>query len=262
MALERKVDSLTDIPEAIHEYYTEQEDGTFILAVGGVVGDDEVENLRKTVRKERDARKEWEKKAKSLESIDPDEYQRLKDEAEERRKKGLADKGLDPAVIEAEVEKRTQKALQDKDAEIDGYKQRLIETDGLVNTLVVENRIRAAAETGGALENAIDMIVAEAGRKGWSRNGENAVLLDGDGNPVYGADGKQMEPAEWIAVLKQDRPFLFRGSKGTGASDQPGPGPGLQSKRIKDMSNAEKMAYIDEHGLEAWEKKIENEPAS
>ena len=201
MALPRKLDALDDLPEELQEHYTEQEDGTFILALDGDDG------LVSALQKERDARKAAERRARDLESNLPPEGRISQLEAENAR--------LSEQIRTGTMQSKVRQEL-------------------------LSNGVRPEA-----IEHATNAITPD-------------LELSDEGHVVRKGGGTLHQAVE---QLRDSAYYFWRPSTGTGAADYPHR-PGLQSKAVKDMSNAEKRAYISEYGADAWEQKIESEPSS
>jgi hypothetical protein len=60
---------------------------------------------------------------------------------------------------------------------------------------------------------------------------------------MYGADGSTpMTPMEWLAKLREEKPFLFKQSEGGGSGGGGRPG-GLSQADLQKMSPVERMNY-------------------
>lgn len=98
MALKQAVDTLEGVPEALHSEYTKTEDGKFRLNVEGL---SEMQVALKAANKEAADRR---KALDALKGVDPEEYQRLKAEADDR--------AANDAVAKGQWDKREQQIMQ------------------------------------------------------------------------------------------------------------------------------------------------------
>lgn len=138
MALEAKLSTLDGVPEALHEHYAQQSDGTFRLVAKGVEYEEDVKGLKTALEREREERRKAKERLEQLGDVDPEEYRRLKEEAEERETGKLKDKGEFEA-LRARLEERHQKAVESKEQEI----QR---RDRFIERLLVDNEIDKAMD--------------------------------------------------------------------------------------------------------------------
>lgn len=94
----------------------------------------------------------------------------------------------------------------------------------------------------GALPEASDTILMFA-YDTWRPNEDDVLIgYDREGKIMYGADGSTpMTPMEWLAKLREDKPFLFKQSEGGGGGgSRPG---GLTPADIQKMTPTERMNY-------------------
>lgn len=111
MALKAIVENLDDVAEPLREYYQQREDGKYILAA-----DDAEAAFASGVVKNRDEilneKKELEKKLKQLETVDIDEYNRLKNAQEEAQRKKDEEAGnyrnLEKQLVERHTKEKEQ----------------------------------------------------------------------------------------------------------------------------------------------------------
>jgi hypothetical protein len=200
--LKLKVDSSDDIPSGLESFYEEQSDGTYTLQVEGST--QEAVDFKDSLRKERDARKKAEERAKQAEtklSEYPDDLS--PDEIESLRANG-GNQDVQAKIDEARERerKRWEKKLQD-------------EQEARQNA---ENQARSLT-TKQALKEGLDSInVASKLRRAAERVWMSDVEIDDDGNAVT-KDGRPLQDAlkEW-ADSEEGQHFIAAPSSGGGGA--------------------------------------------
>jgi hypothetical protein len=238
MALPAIADTLDAVPEAAREFY-EAKDGKFALKIAG--GDD-VTGLKTALQRERQAAKDAAKAAKQFADLGltPEEIAELKAakdaEAEERAKR----------TGEFESFKAQQaKALAAKDDE-------LARTRGRLETVLRDREAATAiAEAKGRAKLLLPHITAQ------TRVVDDAVRVVGaDGQVRYNPQGLPMTVAELVAEMRADEAFgpAFEGSGASGSGAPPIGGTGGTGtvRSRAGLSDAEKSAFIAQHGFAAY----------
>lgn len=103
--LKAVVDSLDGLPEGLSSFYTQGQDGRYYLDAEGV---DALPQVRGLASKKDELLAEKKALAEQLgqyEGLDPEEYQKLLEEKEERERKAAKEKGDVEALLEAERRK-------------------------------------------------------------------------------------------------------------------------------------------------------------
>ena len=239
MALQLILENLDGIDDAQKQLYVER-DGKFHLDVDGV---EDTTGLKSALEKERAARREFEKKYGALKNVDPDEYAKLKREAEEREQKKLEDKG--------EFEKLREKWAQKEEQMKTDYEKKLSEKDGLLKKLVLEDRMRQAALKAGIRPDRIDDVMSLTSARANMDDSGAIRILDENGDPTTET------PFDFYAkTYKSARPDYFVGSNASGSGATPGgTGGGLpKSMKRSSMTDQEKTKFIGEHGLQAFQQ--------
>jgi len=264
MALKAVLASLDDVDEAQHGLYSER-DGKFYLDVEGLDADSDdthpaIAGLKSAYQKQMDARKDLEKRLKELEplkDIDPEEYQRLKKEAQEAADKKLIDEGDVDKIVASRVEETVKK----KDKAIDELQGQLNDTSSLLDRVVVSDRLKTAATAAGVKPKALETAVTIARNSGWKRDGDTVVLTDGEGNVRHGADGKPMTPEDWFGsdVVQEAHDYLFPASSGGGSQDEGGGKTPPASFKPSRASAKEKTEYRLKYGDDKFEEAVERE---
>lgn len=188
---------------------------------GKSYSEDEVQNLLKALKAERESRKIYEKevkeKAAQLEKfaqINPDEYRKLQEEAAiAAREKAAADERT--SLLEEKYGAQAAEAVKKAD---------------LAQQELLEFRKRYALEkvffaAGGRTDSAdgisfFDMIFNQIGTQFRLEANGNVTVVDASGDPVLDSDsGKRINPEDYLSSLKNHPIYgtFFKGNKGSGA---------------------------------------------
>lgn len=183
--------------------------------------EEEVQNLLKALKAERESRKIYEKevkeKAAQLEKfaqINPDEYRKLQEEAAiAAREKAAADERT--SLLEEKYGAQAAEAVKKAD---------------LAQQELLEFRKRYALEkvffaAGGRTDSAdgisfFDMIFNQIGTQFRLESNGNVTVVDSSGDPVLDSDsGKRINPEDYLSSLKNHPIYgtFFKGNKGSGA---------------------------------------------
>jgi hypothetical protein len=240
MALALTVDKLEGLPEAVAALYVENGDGTFKLDVTGI---EDTSGLKSALEAERKARKDFEKKYGALKDVDPEEYARLKREAEDRENNKLKEAG--------EFDKLRAKWQTDKDALEADYKAKLAEKDALLQKHVLDSQVRNAALKAGVIPEDIEDVMTITGR---------FFKLADDGALQVLDDRGEVTPKTvdefFTKDFKERKPKFYAASGAAGGGSGGGGAGGTGTIRTRaDLKTAkEKSDYIAQHGREAFEK--------
>ena len=184
--LKRQLESLADVPEAIREYYTEAEDGTFQLDAEG----EDVSGLKSALRKERDARRQADRELR--------DYQ--------RNRPGRADHDVEE--LEGKLEAAT--------TERDRYRTRL--TDALLESAA----LTAIREHNGSAE--LLMPHMRETLKVVETDGKCMTVVLGDNGEPRLAPGatkpdEYMSVGDYLSTLRETEGFAraFGGRNATGS---------------------------------------------
>ena len=232
MALALIVAKLEDVAEAQRALYKPDGD-KFKLDVEGI---EDTSGLKSALQKERDAAKEFGRKAKELEEkfagLDPAKVREMMAKLDQDGEAALIAAGKIDEVIAKRSEKlRTElqkqvelaqnetKAAKDRTAK---YSQRVL--DDRIKDAVIGKVHVHAIKNGDVMRAAREIFVLD-------ENGD-AVQLGADGNAILGKDGKTpFSPSEWIESMIEVAPHWFpSSSSGGGAS---GSGSGSGNKTMK-----------------------------
>lgn len=191
------------------------------IGEGKAYSEDEVQNLLKALKSEREARKIYEKevkeKAAQLEKfaqINPDEYRKLQEEASiAAREKAAADERT--ALLEEKYGGQAAEAAKKADA---------------ANRELQEFRKRYALEkvffaAGGRTDAAdgvsfFDMLANQIGGQFRLEADGNVTVVDNAGDPILDKDsGRRVNPEDYLGQFKTHPIYgtFFKGNKGSGA---------------------------------------------
>lgn len=226
MALDYKV---TEVPEGLESYYKETDTG-FVLDVEGV--------------------------------IDSEEFNALKTEAEDHKKKvkEFRDRNI---ALQKQVEKNTTQstssddqtppnidelindAVREMKAEMDQIRTESSQYKSQLEEVVLSDRVKDIAIRHGVYETALPDVVTRA----------RSVFTVKDGKPVpvdkkaRDENGELYTPDTWLKKLQEDAPHLFKSSSGSGAQS-----PVNGSTRNAPRSSVEKITA----GLDIGNKPAKN----
>lgn len=135
----------------------------------------------------------------------------------------------------------------------DAQKDRAKAADDRANQMMVENSIRLAASDPDVamLDKAVGLVLPSAFKTFRVEDGGKLMPKTADGTVIYGSDGvTPMSVKEWLLKQREDSDFLFKGSKGGGASgsDQKQSGR-LSAAELSGMTPQQRMNYARKHGL-------------
>ncbi len=266
MPLQRELESLDDVPEAIAEHYTQdQTSGKFVLLVDGMVPKTKVDEFRATntnlMKEVSQLKMEYEKLKESY-GVEPEEVLNLKKTVESIKDK----KVLDDEGIEALLEKRLAQLKAEQASEIKVREKRIDELSkdrehwaAKFQRTVIDRELKDAALAAGVRPTALPDVVLR-GQGMWHLNDDGRIVAkDGQGDLMYGGDSVTLlTPKEWMETsLREAAPHFFELSGGGGANGGGGPG-GSNRINIRYKSDlksaADKAAFIGKYGLDAWTK--------
>lgn len=265
MPLQRELDSLDGLPEAIVEHYVQDSTtGKFVLSVEGMVPKAKVDEFRATntelMKKNQSLLNDFEALKMSY-GVDPDDVQEMRKTLESYKDK----KVLDDEGIEALLEKRLAQLKADHGSEVKAKERQISDLSkdrehwaAKYQRTVIDRSLQDAALASGVRPTALtDVVLRGSGM--WHLNDDNRIVAkDSQGDLMYGADGVSLlTPKEWMdTALREAAPHFFEPTGGGGALGGGGPG-GSQRANIRFKSDlktpAEKSAYIGKFGLDAWQ---------
>lgn len=195
--------------------------------------EDYVKGIRGEAAKYRTKLRELEERLGKLDSVDVEEYKRLKDEQAAAERKKLEEKG-EFDKIKDQLTQGHSKELGKKDTEIAGLKARIATLEVELHNTILDNSITVEAAAAKCLnptlltlwlKNEAKVETTEEGRK-------IIKLVDSTGSAKYNSKGDPMSVKDRIAEMKQDEAFamLFEGGiQGAGSGTKNGSGGRLKN---------------------------------
>jgi len=229
--LKYKMDSVDDVSDDIKALYTKSEDGLFYLTgVSGATSKEKVDTFREN-------NISLTEKLKLFDSVDVEKYKKLILKEEELQgKKTITVKDLEAKVTEG-VETRVKDMRKEFDTEKAVLNKKNITLSHQLDSLLINNEVRAAASKHGILDTATDDVISRANSiyqvedgKVVGYNGKDK-LYDKTGENLLGIDA-------WVEQLIKIAPHLFKNSQGTTLMD----GTRSQIDRGK-MSSLQKIIF-------------------
>lgn len=219
--LKHKLDTLDGLDEALKPLYAKTEDGRWTLQVEDAPATNTIAKLKqdlaaaeKALKERESAEEEAKRKAAEAEALAKGDYEKLK----------------------ANLEAERSKLAQERDQAIEGLKSYLLKA----------HITEAVAKHKGNPHLA--KLVADQFEAVLDPKGEHKVLVKGDPSQT---------PDQFIESLKKDTSYgsFFDGSGVTGGG---APAAGAPNTSVRSRSElktyADKSAFIEKHGLEAFQK--------
>lgn len=222
MALKPILDKLDDAPEAQRSLYVEK-DGKFVLDVDG--GFEDVAGLKSALEKERQARRDAERAAKTKEN--EEEARKSAAEKAEMERKGEWDK------LRQTVEAEKAALAKERDTAMEGLKSTLIKAH--VNAAIAEHK--GNRHLAKLVEDQFEAIL--------SPDGNHKVVVKGDAAKT---------PAQFIEGLKKDTSYgaFFEGSDTSGAGTNQSRGSGTSKTMTRAQFDktdpAAQMKFVQDGG--------------
>lgn len=197
------LDSLDGLSPEIAGLYAEK-DGKFYLGVEGAVGDGDVAGLKTALEKERAARKSAEGK---FSGIDPDEYAKLKSEAEKAEAEKLAKAG--------EWDKIKAKLVESHEAEKAEWTGKLTSLEAELNNGLIQREFLAAGAKHKAINpGAVAKFLGDSVKVELVDGKRVTRVYDSNGEARVNAKGDYMTIDDAVAEAKGgDLAFAFEGGR-------------------------------------------------
>lgn len=213
-----------ELPEIMQDAYEKKDDGVYYLTgVDGMVPKKKVDEFRETSRKTQSELEKAMEQLKQFEGVDLEHIKAIQKKAQELEEKKLIDAG----DIDKIVEERVKPIVTQINSEKSDLQKNLDMVNRQLGILKIDNRASELAVAAGVEKSALPDVITRANRTFKIVDGKTKAL-DGEGKPVYGADG--ITPlsldSSWMESLKKDAPHLFRPPQGTGAEPGSGSRPG------------------------------------
>lgn len=243
-ALPAEVGDLEDVPERYRDLYTESDTGTYRVAVQGVEFPDDVKGLKTALERERSTASMLKKKLRDYEEVDPDEYQRLRQEAKERERRKAEERG--------EYERLLGETKEEYEARITAKEEALAAKDRQLREVIRDRELQSAFSAAGLRPGASDLALSYASKFVETREDDGRVrpvVVDAEGKPRLNDNGDEMSISDFVAEFKASDAgsalFASEMGRGSGAAGRSA-GAGGTSRSRSEMTTAEKAALIRE----------------
>ena len=182
----------------------------------------DVSTLESTLKKERDARKEMEKKVDALSGVDLDKYKDFIKKEED----GLSDKQKSDNALK-KLNERIEKMETDHKSDLAGR-------DAKLQKFHLDEKSRKAAIAGGVLADDLDdVMIITAGQRKLDDDG-NIIMVDADGDPT----ARSLEDF-FAKDFKESKPKYYEGIPGGGGA--PPGGKITNNKALLDLPPEERI---------------------
>ena len=269
MPLEATVNTLEGLTEEVADLYTEKEGGGYRLKIlDDYVPADKVEDvggLKSALRKERENVSKLTGKLKSFEDkyggIDLDEYEELR-QAREAQAEAEAERKGEWEKLKEQMRAKHTEGMESKDKEIARLKKEL--ERHLIDAEATA-AINAADGNVTLLQPHVKSLVRLIEEDGTFK----PMVVDATGTPRVDADGNPLSIKALVSEMRDQDAYkgAFKGSGQQGGGTPPGDGgegnpnasgggkPPKQIEGLKrsQMSPAEKVAFIKEHGNDKFQ---------
>ena len=264
MGLKRQYDKVEEIPEAQRELYVQEDSGKYRLDVD----DDLALGLKQSLHSEREDHKATKGELAGLKStIDGQAAELDKLRTTKPTVTKTPDVDIAAQIKEAVGSVTTQ--LEEKHAR---ERDELVETNKRDRLLMEHTTRENAANEAIAAHDGIPRLLKSevmGHLKVVEDDGKMAtrVVDDAGQELITRIEGKTglMEAQEYVGLLAADKDFAgaFRTSVGSGGGATPGSAGSASSvsKPIAKMTDAEKIAFVDEHGQDVYLAKVSEELA-
>lgn len=215
-ALKTLLEKLDELPEALHEYYTEK-DGKFILDVDGIDDHPSVRALKNALESQKDARRKAadeitklkERLAKIPEDFDPEEVTRLRAQIEEyEADPSKKDKTGQEALVAARKQLEQKIANMEKEhaKTIEGLNKKIASKDTFISQLLIDEGLTKAlveANVGKDFMKAAKAMLRQNVKVVEEDDGEYKAIIDTD----VGVVGIDKYVSDW-AASDEGKPFI------------------------------------------------------
>lgn len=196
------------LEEAKKAFYALNENGDYILQVEGAVDRSKIDEFRNN-------NIQLSQQLERFKGVDPDKIAEMLENERKIAEKKLIDAG----DIEGLVTQRTTTMKQTYEGTINELQNKLNTSNRQLETLLIDNAVRAHAIKIGVTATAVDDVLLRAKTMFKVDDGQ-PVAKDAKGQIVYGKDGTNpLSIDEWMGGLKEQAPHLFGDSKGGGSSN-------------------------------------------
>jgi len=177
MSLKNVVETLDDIPEALHEHYTKKDDN-FVLVHDA---NDAVDQFRANNVALREKVEGLETRLKTFDGMDADKYKELETLERQKRDKELIDSGDVETLINEKID--VQKTEYEK--RLDAVNVELSNVRGELVATKVTDQLKSAAASAGVRSDALNDVVAIASGDWELREGATVRVQNSVSNSQY-----------------------------------------------------------------------------
>ena len=260
-------DSLSEVPEDLRDSAKEGDGGTYAVNVTSADKVTEFRDNNISLSKERDALTAAIAQYESVTGVQvPDlEEGKLSDFAKTLEGLRAVSKKVDDgklvedtsleeasAARVTEVTNGFKSQLADMAKDRDAHRDARVNAEKRADAMMVENAIRLVASDPDVamLDKAVQMILPDALHTFRVEDDGKITPKAKDGTTIYGSDGVNPKSIkEWLLEQREEKDFLFKGSKGGGASGNTDNAPGrLSATELSNMKPADRIKYARKHG--------------
>ena len=218
MSLKNVVETLDDIPEALHEHYAEKDDN-FVLVHDA---NDAVDQFRANNVALREKVEGLETKLKTFDGMDADKYKELESLERQKRDKELIDSGDVETLINEKID--VQKSEYEK--RLDAVNVELSNVRGELVATKVTDQLKSAAASAGVRSDALNDVVVIASGDWELREGAAVRVQNNEVVLSVKNAGEPMTMGEYFDGMVTEKPFFFNGSSGAGGQESKNAGGG------------------------------------
>lgn len=210
-----------EIPADQKQHYEKRDDGWY-LKVEGAVARTKLDEFRTNNTTLTNEVAELKRKLKPWEDLNekPEDVASLLSRKKDYDEANLVKKeGVDALVAQRleTAKAEHQRQIGAKDTRIGELETQLKATTGQLEKVKIDTQILQLAKERGLKEGAEPFLLNTA-RATWKLDDHgNPIGYDESGKILYGKDGDNMKPAEWLDNLQRKNDFMFTGNAGSGA---------------------------------------------
>jgi hypothetical protein len=250
MALKAIVEALDDVPEALHEYYKEQNE-VFVLGIDGIDDHPSVKNLKSAHERQKKETAKYKDKAGELETaldafgeITVEEVNDLRTKAEEGGTKAPTAEELNELVEKrfSITRAKLEKAVETANEELAQYKSENERLSGSLQTERIDNKFKDAFVAAGVRKKALPMA-SRMVHDTWRLDDEGTPIAMNGEEPMNGAHGP-LTPEEWVEGLRAEHDYLFEPNTGGNAAGSGGNSKPAGVAVLSDITSADDIDAI------------------
>lgn len=203
-----ELESIDELDDSLRPLYQEGDDGKYRLAVDGLPDNS---GLKSALDKERKARRDYERKLNQLNGVDPEEYQRLKQEAEQRE--------AEKAQKSGEWEKLKSQWAERHKTEIEAERQKTTAMQATLESYLIDAEATRAIAAAKGIPELLLPHVKQHVQVIQEDNGQYvARVVDKSGEPRLGyPEGNPMSISQLVDEMRKSE-IYGRAFEGTGIS--------------------------------------------